>query len=74
MILGRDFMKAYKVVIDHGTDEICIYDSLDLIGVYWPQCLSTIDENGDFKVKVIKDFNLELTQGGRVDSVTENFN
>jgi hypothetical protein len=22
MILGRDFMKAYKVVIDHGTDEI----------------------------------------------------
>ena len=44
-------------------------------GVYWSHCLSTIDENGDFKVKVINlnDFNLELRQGARVGSVTENF-
>ena len=118
MILGRDFLKAYEVVIDHGTDQITIKKSLNLHkatdpvcytietkvlepntenvlnchsdvvpegrnvlftpdlntdGIYWANCLSTIDHNGDFKVKVLNlnDSKFEITEGMKIGAITE---
>ena len=120
MILGRDFLKTYEVVIDHGTDEIIIKKSLNLQkftdpvcysvetkvlepntenfvtchsnvisggrnvlftpdintdGVYWANCLSTVDHAGDFIVKVLNlnDSKVELTNGMPVGAITESY-
>jgi hypothetical protein len=120
MILGREFLKAYEVVIDHGTDEIVIKKTLNLQkftdpvcysvetkvlepntenfvtchsnvisggrnvlltpdintdGVYWANCLSTVDHAGDFIVKVLNlnDSKVELTNGMPVGAITESY-
>jgi hypothetical protein len=41
IILGRDFMKKYNVIINHGTDEIHIDAALDNEKLNDPMCYVT---------------------------------
>ena len=44
-------------------------------GVYWTECLSVVDSNGDFLVKVVNlnEKAISLENGMRIGSVTEDY-
>ena len=120
VILGRDFLKKYNVVINHGTDEIKIDKVLDTNklsdpvcyfvsakeivpgtenvikchtnvisagkdvlftpshtadSVYWSNCVSRVNDEGDFFVKIINlgSENFKIEEGARVGVITEDF-
>ena len=120
LILGRDFMKKYNVVINHGTDEIRIdkveesgklsdpmcyvVESREILphteniikcrtnfipagkqvllepcntieNAYWSNCVSTINDEGDFYVKLINVGSevAKIDAGSRIGNITENF-
>jgi hypothetical protein len=57
----ENVVKCHSNVVKPGR-KVLFTPNTNSDGVYWSHCLSTIDENGDVKLKVINlnDFNLEF--------------